>query len=162
MNNYTRTINEMKDKKVMLSTLCLYAMLNYTYGDVVTLMDPVYLKGLIATGAVGGLQITQGFLLGASIFQEIPIAMVLLSRILKYRANRWANIIAGTIMTVALIVTLFVAVPTLQYVFFSILEIACTASIFFSAYKSRKRQTRRGDAFYYTIEKPFGTSPISQ
>ena len=26
---------------------------------------------------------------------EIPIAMVLLSRVLNYRINRWANIIAG-------------------------------------------------------------------
>jgi len=52
--NATKTTTEMKDKKVMLSTLWLFAMLNYTYGDVVTLMDPVYLKGLIATGAVGG------------------------------------------------------------------------------------------------------------
>ena len=47
--NATKTTTEMKDKKVMLSTLWLFAMLNYTYGDVVTLMDPVYLKGLIAT-----------------------------------------------------------------------------------------------------------------
>ena len=144
--NATRTTTEMKDKKVMLSTLWLFAMLNYTYGDVVTLMDPVYLKGLIATGAVGGLQITQGFLLGASIFQEIPIAMVLLSRILKYRANRWANIIAGTIMTVALIVTLFVAVPTLHYVFFSIIEIACTAFIVWYAWRWPNPEARGVDA----------------
>ena len=109
-------------------------------------MDPVYLKGLIATGAVGGLQITQGFLLGASIFQEIPIAMVLLSRILKYRANRWANIIAGTIMTVALIVTLFVAVPTLHYVFFSIIEIACTAFIVWYAWRWPNPEARGVDA----------------
>ena len=47
----------------------------------------------------GSIQLTEGFLLGASILVEIPIAMVLLSQILKYRANRWANIIAGTIMT---------------------------------------------------------------
>jgi len=144
--NATKTTTEMKDKKVMLSALWLFAMLNYTYGDVVTLMDPVYLKGLIATGAVGGLQITQGFLLGASIFQEIPIAMVLLSRILKYRANRWANIIAGTIMTVALIVTLFVAVPTLHYVFFSIIEIACTAFIVWYAWRWPNPEARRVDA----------------
>ncbi len=125
------------DKKVMLSTLWLFAMLNYTYGDVVTLMDPV---------KHGSIQLTQGFLLGASIFQEIPIAMVLLSRILKYRANRWANIIAGTIMTVALIATLFVAVPTLYYVFFSIIEIACTAFIVWYAWRWPNPEVRGVDA----------------
>ena len=135
--NATKTTTEMKDKKVMLSTLWLFAMLNYTYGDVVTLMDPV---------KHGSIQLTQGFLLGASIFQEIPIAMVLLSRILKYRANRWANIIAGTIMTVALIVTLFVAVPTLHYVFFSIIEIACTAFIVWYAWRWPNPEARRVDA----------------
>ena len=135
--NATRTTTEMKDKKVMLSTLWLFAMLNYTYGDVVTLMDPV---------KHGSIQLTQGFLLGASIFQEIPIAMVLLSRILKYRANRWANIIAGTIMTVALIVTLFVAVPTLHYVFFSIIEIACTAFIVWYAWRWPNPEARGVDA----------------
>ncbi len=33
----------------------------------------------------------ENFLLGAAILMEIPIAMVLLSRILNYRTNRWAN-----------------------------------------------------------------------
>jgi hypothetical protein len=134
--NSTKKTAEM-DKKVMLSTLWLFAMLNYTYGDVVTLMDPV---------KHGSIQLTQGFLLGASIFQEIPIAMVLLSRILKYRANRWANIIAGTIMTVALIATLFVAVPTLYYVFFSIIEIACTAFIVWYAWRWPNPEVRGVDA----------------
>src|SRR6266700_7824722 len=134
--NSTKKTAEM-DKKVMLSTLWLFAMLNYTYGDVLTLMAPVKHCSI---------QLTQGFLLGASIFQEIPIAMVLLSRILKYRANRWANIIAGTIMTVALIATLFVAVPTLYYVFFSIIEIACTAFIVWYAWRWPNPEVRGVDA----------------
>jgi len=114
--------------KVLLSTLWLFAILTYTYGDVVTLMDPV---------KHGSIELTEGFLLGGSIFMMIPISMVLLSRILKYRANRWANIIAGTIMTVALTLTLFVAVPTTYYVFFSVIEIATTAVIVGYAWKWR-------------------------
>ena len=113
---------------VLLSTLWLFAMLTYTYGDVVTLMDPV---------KHGTMQLTEGFLLGGSIFMMIPISMVLLSRLLPYRANRWANLIAGTIMTVMLTLTLFVAVPTLYYVFFSAIEIACTAFIVGYAWKWR-------------------------
>src|SRR5512133_3407361 len=106
--------------KVLLSSLWLFAMLTYTYGDVVTLMDPV---------KHGSIQLTEGFLLGGSIFMMIPITMVLLSRILNYQAIRWSSIIAGTIMTVALILTLFAAVPTTYYVFFTVIEITCTASI---------------------------------
>ena len=124
--NSTQKTTGMKDKKVMLSTLWVFATLNYLYCDVVTLMDPV---------KHGSIQLTQGFLLGAAILVEIPIAMVLLSRILKYRANRWANIIAGIIMTAVQTLTLFVAVPTLYYVFFSAIEIACTAFIVWYAWR---------------------------
>ena len=65
----------------------------------------------------------------------IPITMVLLSRLLKYRASRWASIIAGTIMTAALPVTLFVAVPTSYYVFFTVIEITSTALIVWYAWR---------------------------
>lgn len=115
-----KTTTEMQGMKEKLSSLWLFAMLTYTYGDVVMLMDPV---------KHGTIELTEGFLLGGSIYMMIPLSMVLLSRFLKYRANRWASIIAGSIMTVTLIMTLFVAVPTMYYVFFAIIEIACTALI---------------------------------
>jgi hypothetical protein len=119
---------EKMNPKVLLSTLWLFAMLTYTYGDVVTLMDPV---------KHGSIELTEGFLLFGSILMMIPISMVLLSRILKYRANRWANIIAGAFMTAFLTVTLFVAVPTTYYAFFSAIEIACTLFIVGYAWKWR-------------------------
>jgi hypothetical protein len=130
MNDSKKTA-AMPDMKVRLSALWLFAMLTYTYGDVVTLMDPV---------KHGSIQLTEGFLLGGSIFMMIPITMVLLSRILKYRANRWGSIIAGTIMTAALPVTLFVAVPTSYYVFFTVIEIASTALIVWYAWKWRNHE----------------------
>ena len=128
------TITTGMDRKVLLSTLWIFVTLNYLYCDVVTLMDPVRLRQEL-TGFQGGLQLTQGFLLGAAVLVEIPIAMILLSRILKYRANRWANIIAGILMTVVQSATLFVGgAPTLYYIFFSVIEIACTAFIIWYAW----------------------------
>ena len=85
----------------------------------------------------GSIEMTEGFLLGGSIFMMIPITMVLLSRILNYRASRWASIIAGTIMILALIMTLFVAVSTTYYAFFTVIEVACTALIVWFAWKWR-------------------------
>lgn len=122
------------DLKVRLSTLWLFATLNYLYCDVVTIMDPQKLKQFMA-GTVGGMEITQGFLLGAGVLVEIPIAMVLLSRVLNYRFNRWANIIAGVIMTGVQILTLLPSGPTIYYVFFSIIEIASTSLIVWYAWK---------------------------
>lgn len=127
MNTNSKTAGTL-DMKERLFTLWLFAILTYTYGDVVTLMDPI---------KHGTMEMTESFLLGGSIFMMIPISMVLLSRILSYRASRWASIIAGTIMTIALTLTLFVAVPTTYYAFFSIIEIACTALIVFYAWRWR-------------------------
>ncbi len=116
------------DGRVMLSTLWLFATLNYLYCDILGLMDSEPLQGFL-DGNVGGMEITQGFLLGGAILMEIPIAMVLLSRILHYGANRWANIAAGTIMTVVQVSSLFIETPTAYYAFFSAIEIACTAFV---------------------------------
>jgi hypothetical protein len=134
MNINNKTI-ETKDRKVILSTLWIFAMLNYLYCDILALMDPDLLNQFI-TGNVGGIHMTQAFLLQAAILMEIPTAMVLLSKVLKYGANRWANMIAGTIMTVVQFSTLFIgSSPALYYIFFSIIEIACTSLIVWYAWK---------------------------
>ena len=125
------------DTKVILSTLWLFALLNYLYCDLLSLMDSNLLNQYL-TGTINGIQLTQGFLLGASILMEIPIAMILFSRLLKYQANRLANIIAGTIMTLVQIVTLLMGSSTIYYWFFSIIEIATTASIIGIAWKWKK------------------------
>jgi hypothetical protein len=125
----------MQDMRVRLSTLWIFAMFNYLYADIVSLMDPVNLREIM-TGQVGPIRITQGFLLGAAILMETAIAMVLLSRVLEYRANRWANIIVGVIHTAAVILSVFVGgtTPALYYIFFATIEIVCTSFIVWYAW----------------------------
>jgi hypothetical protein len=122
------------DRKVILSTLWIFAMFNYLYADVTSLMEPGTLEKLM-TGSVDGLQITQGLLLVGAVLMETAIAMVLLSRVLKYRANRWANIIVGAIHTAAVLLTMFVGgVPAPYYIFFITIEVACTLFIVWYAW----------------------------
>jgi hypothetical protein len=135
------TTNETHPKldamKAKLSTLWIFVTLNYLYCDVLGLMDPKSLKEFM-TGKVGGIEITQGFLLSASVLMEIPMAMVLLSRVLPYRVARWANIVAGAIMTIVQVSSLFFgSSPTPFYLFFSAVEITCTAAITWYAWKSK-------------------------
>jgi hypothetical protein len=119
----------MKDERVILPTLWIFVVFNYLYCDVVTLMDSRILKQIM-NGTVGGTTMTEGFLFYASLLMEIPIAMVFLSRLLKHKANRFANIIAGIIMTVVQISSLFMGgMPASYYIFFSVIEIACTSLI---------------------------------
>jgi len=121
-----------KNKKVILSALWIFATLNYLYCDVLGLMDSVLLNQYLI-GEVNGMTVDQNFLLAGAILMEIPIAMVLLSLILKYKANRWTNIIAGSIKTIVMILTMFVG-PTLYYIFFGTIEIATTIFIVWYAW----------------------------
>jgi hypothetical protein len=125
--------NIMMNKRVLFSTLWIFAVLNYLYCDVVSLMDANLLKQYL-TGSVEGMELTQTFLLLAGILMEVSISMVLLSRILPYKTNRLANMIAGTITTGVQIATLFGS-PTMYYMFFSAIEITCTLSILLIAFR---------------------------
>ena len=87
------------------------------------------------------MKMNEYFLLGAAILMEVPIVMVLLSRILKYKANRWANLIAGLIMTLIQTATLFIGSPTKYYLFCSIIEIATTIFIIWYALKWKNTNT---------------------
>jgi Family of unknown function (DUF6326) len=130
--------------KSKLSVVWIFATLNYLYADVVTLMDPNLLREYVA-GNIGGVHINQGFLLAAGVLVEIPMAMVLLSRLLPWRAGRWANVGAGAFMTAVQLASLFVRVPALYYVFFSVIEIGTTASIVWLAWRWREGQTQPAD-----------------
>ena len=126
----------MEGMNTKLSTLWIFATLNYLYCDVVTLMDPTLLKGFLA-GNIGGMDVSQAFLLAGAVLVEIPISMVLLSRVLAGRPNRWVNIVAGAVMTVVQVASLFAKTPAPYYVFFSVLEIAATSAIVVSAWRWR-------------------------
>ena len=124
------------DRGKLLSTLWIAVMFNFLYCDLMALMDSTLLKQYLA-GNVNGIDISQGSLLGGAVLMQIPIAMIVLSRVLKHRVNRWANIAAGSVMTVIQFTTLFVARPTMYYAFFSGIEIACTSFIVWYAWKWR-------------------------
>ena len=117
------------DMKSKLSILWIFATLNYLYCDVIGLFDPELAPPI---------EFTPRVLLGVAVLVEIFIVMVLLSRVLPYRANRWANIAAGTVMTVVQSASLFVGVPAPYYVFFSVIEITTTVFIVWFAWNWRK------------------------
>jgi hypothetical protein len=136
----TSTKGQALDRKALLSTIWIFAVLNYLYCDVLSLTDAGMLKQYL-TGNVGGLQFTQGFLLGAGILMEISMSMVLLSRVLPTRANRLANIAAGIITTAVQIGSLLMGQSTMYYWFFSIVEIAATVLIAWFAWTWRNPET---------------------
>ena len=64
---------------------------------------------------------------------EISIAMVVLSRVLNYRASRQGNIMARVFLTGVQLVSLFMGTPTWVKVFFSVILIATSLVIVWAA-----------------------------
>jgi Sec-independent protein secretion pathway component TatC len=77
-------------------------------------------------------KITQEIMLVFAILLEIPIVMIFLSRVLRYKANRWANIIAGVI---TIIFVIGGGSLTLHYIFFAAFEVAIMLLIIRYAWK---------------------------
>ena len=115
-------------QKKLLSTLWIFVTLNYLYCDLMSLMDSNLLKQYL-TGEIDGLVLSENFLFGAAILMELPIAMVLLSRLLTPKYNCWINIVVATIKSLAMIATSFVGTPTSYYLFFAVIEISTTLFI---------------------------------
>src|SRR5215831_3290525 len=127
------------DRRVVLSTLWVFALFNYVYADILTLyfnsaLQPEAWKQF-QSGQVGSIHITQEFVLVGAILMETAIAMVLLSRVLPYPANRWANIVVALLQTVEVAWSLTGPVYwNLFYVFFAAIEMACTLLIIWYAW----------------------------
>ena len=122
------------DIKALLSTLWSFVLFNMIFRDLHEFGRPGFLEEIM-TGIVNGVQITEKLMLLGGIMAEVPISMVLLSRVLKYRVNRWANIIAGVITMVFVINN---GVRDLDDVFFATIEVVSLLAIVWCAWKWKK------------------------
>jgi hypothetical protein len=126
----------MHDTKERLSLLWLFALLNYLYADVVALFAIVGSPNLADAP-----HLPPWALLGSAVLMEIPIAMIVACRLLPFRANRLANIIASGILTLVNCFLTFVPplvgarTPALpEYLFFATIETVCTSIIIWQAW----------------------------
>ena len=126
----------MHDTKERLSLFWIFALLNYLYADVVALFAIVGSPNLADAP-----HLPPWALLGSAVLMEIPIAMIVACRLLPFRANRLANIIAGALLTLVngfltFVPPLFGArTPALpEYLFFATIETVCTSVIIWQAW----------------------------
>ena len=126
--NANARVTETPDRRAVLSTLWVFVVLNYLYGDLAMMIfHPATYK------TVAG-RMSEGLVLGATVFMELPMAMVLLSRILRHAVNRWANITVGAVFSVFALVTLLPGKAPAFLVFLSVVEIAATVFIVWYAW----------------------------
>ena len=117
--------------KTLLSTLWVVVMINMLKADILSLYIPGSAEEVARTAASTGTPIAQ-LMLGGAIMMEISIAMIILSRILKYGINRWVNIIVSLI-TMAFVVGGGVSYP--HYLFIATVEVICLLMIIWFAWK---------------------------
>jgi hypothetical protein len=125
----------MHDIKERLSVLWIFALLNYLYADVIALW------ALLGLSPADTPHLGQLALVASAALMEIPIAMIVACRLLPRRANRLANIVAGSIVTVVNGFLTFIppligwgrppAFP--EYLFFATIETVCTVVIVWQA-----------------------------
>lgn len=112
------------NRRNLLPLLWIYLTANYIYCDVFTLHLAPYLEAFLS-GDVGGMKITEEFLLMFAVIMQIPTIMIVLSRFLTFKLNKYFNIAAGVITTSVQAFTVMMGGATLHYMFFSFFEI-CT------------------------------------
>jgi hypothetical protein len=131
--NTSPTPKKKIDTKVVLSSLWIVVMINMLKADILSLFIPGSIDEVARTAASTGATVPQ-LMLGAAVMGQLAIAMIILSRVLKYGINRWANIIVG-IVIIAYIWGGMASYP--HYIFIASVETLCLLLIIWFAWKWR-------------------------
>ncbi len=123
------------DIRSQLSALWMLVVFNMVFADIVGFMNPGALEGIM--NGETGFQITQGLLVVFAVLLEIPIAMILLSRVFNRRANQLAN-------TAAVVLTILFVIggrsDHLSYAFFATVEVVSMLAILWFAWTWPKQE----------------------
>ena len=119
------------ETKTLLSTLWIVVMINMLKADILSLYIPGATEELARTAGDTPIPL---LMLGGAVMMEISTLMILLSHVLKYRVNRWANIITSLI-TIAFVIGGRVSYP--HYLFIAAVEVVCLLLIIWFAWTWR-------------------------
>ena len=131
--NTNATPTKKIDTKALISTLWIVVMINMLKADILSLYIPGATDEVAGFAASLGASIPQ-LMLGAAIIGQLAIAMIILSRVLKYGINRWVNIVVS-IFIIAYIWGGGVSYP--HYIFIASVETICLLLIVWFAWKWR-------------------------
>ena len=127
--NTSGKVTKKIDTKVLLSTLWIVVMINMLKADILSLYIPGAADEVAKTAGETPIAI---LMLGGAIMMEISIVMIILSRVLKFRVNRWANIITS-IITIGFIWGGASSEP--HYLFIGTVETICLLLVLWNAWK---------------------------
>ena len=115
------------DSRALLSTLWIFVLFNMILRDLHQFANKAFVEELLIQ------DIDEAVVLLFGVIIEIPILMVVLSRVLLPKANKWTNIIAAIIFLAGLLSTLPSA--DMDDIFFMIMEATAIMIIVLVAWK---------------------------
>lgn len=119
-------IKENIKPQTLLSTLWIFILFNMLLRDLHEFPTEGYIEELMALKLSDQAMLLYGFIV------EIPILMVLLSRILTDRANKWANIVAACVAMLGIASTLPSA--DLDDIFFALINVGALLTVMRTAW----------------------------
>ncbi len=111
--------------QVLLSTLWIFILFNMTFRDLHQFGKASFIQEIMS-GVVNGIEITDELMLFGGLIVEIPIIMILLSRILTDKLNKWTNIVASVLTWLILVSAVpsadlddlfFLGIETITFIF---------------------------------------------
>ena len=125
--NLSKMITNKISPQALLSTLWIFILFNMLLRDLHEFPTDGYIEELMS------LKLPEEMMLLYGIIVEIPILMVLLSRILKDKANRWMNMFAASITFLGILSTLPSA--DMDDIFFAIINLGAVVAIVHTAWR---------------------------
>jgi hypothetical protein len=126
------------DRKTIISTLWIFVLINMIYADIIGMLRPGYLEILDRYSK----ELDKSTVLIFSALMEVPIAMIILSRLLPLKYNRIAHLVA---IPVSMIYVVFGGLtdPPYSYIFFATIEILTMLVIGWLVWRSPKGEVHR-------------------
>jgi len=118
--------------RLKISALWIAMLFLFAYGDIFGFFRTGLIEEVIE-GEVSGVEITQVFLFGVSVYIAIASVMVFLSLVLRPRVNRWANIVLPILYIVSIAISC-IGDRWAYYYFMSIAESALLVVIVWYAW----------------------------
>lgn len=100
---HIRTVNENLLHPRNLSTMWTYVLLSIAFRDIHEFLREGMIHELATEGTVYGNEVKDSTLLAAGVAYQLPLGMVLLSRVLPQRMNQLANLAAVTVTALGIV-----------------------------------------------------------
>ncbi len=117
----SRTLQDQRvGVRLTISALWIATLFLFAYGDIFGFFKPGQIEEVTA-GEISGIEITEVFLLGASVYIAIATVMVFLSLVLPPKVNRWTNIVLSILYVVSVVASA-IGETSAYFLFLSVVE----------------------------------------